>query len=60
MTQRVRIESIEGHYTVAIQCGANEPFTLQPGATVEVTVAPGNELRVYEVGPTNVDQPRLV
>ena len=60
MTQRVRIESLEGHYTIAVQCGANEPFTLQPGQSTEVNVWPGQELRVYELGPVNMDQPKLV
>jgi hypothetical protein len=60
LTQKVRIESIEGHYTVAVQCGPNEPFTLQPGEIAEVSVWPNHELRVYELGLVTVDQPRLV
>jgi len=58
LTQKVRIESIEGHYTV--QCGPNEHFTLQPGEIAEVSVWPSHELRVYELGLVTVDQPRLV
>lgn len=60
MTQKIRIESLDGPYTVAVQCGANEPYTLQPGQSTEIYVWSGNELRVYEIGPANMDQPNLV
>lgn len=60
MTQRIKIDSISGNYDVAVQCGANEPFVLHPGGSAEVNIWPGQELRVYEIGLTSVDQPELL
>ena len=55
MTQQVEIRSGQGHYAIAVQCGTNEPFMLQPGQSAVVNIWPGNELRVYEVGLARMD-----
>lgn len=60
MTQRIKIDSVSGHYELAVQCGSAEPFVLQPGETIEVNIWPGNELRVYEIGLARMVDPELL